>query len=187
MNNTHVIKRNLFKVLFIAMIMISSFDNAAYADVSNGLMVSRISVGQPTVYAKKSFAVQAEVMEVKAKQKDGGDLDQASFFAEAKVTAYLTKDGREHKIMLQHEGNGKYKGFIILPDAGKWKTIVFADYQEGHNEDLNQIHFPAQNVLDMVIDVQPTSKTSNWIEFITVIAVIFLGFIFWQYKKHKLK
>jgi hypothetical protein len=51
MNNTAVVKHNLFKVLFIAIIMISSFDNAAYADVSNGLMVSRISVGQPTVYA----------------------------------------------------------------------------------------------------------------------------------------
>jgi hypothetical protein len=187
MSNTLLVKSNFFKVLLTAIITIFVFKSAAYADVSNGLMISRSSIGQPEVYVNKTFVVQAEVMEVKAKQKDGGDLDQASFFSEAKVTVFLTKDAQEHKVTLQNEGKGKYKGVISLPDAGKWSAIVFADYQDGHNVDLNQIHFPAQNVLDMVIDVQPTSKTSKWIWFISGMTVILLGFFFLLYKKQKLK
>lgn len=162
------------------MLLFVSFIRPVYADVTNGLMVSRVSIGQKEIHPNHSFTISAEVLELKAKQENGGDLDKADLFPDAVVTAMITNGAQEIKINLQHEGRGKYKGKASLPKEGKWKLVVTAMYKKDSNNHAESESWPdlsAQNVLDTVIEVK-AGKPINFWSFIAGICSI-IGITSW--------
>lgn len=124
-------KGSFYRTVLLMAFLLAAGSGAAYADVSNGLMITNIAFDSQ--YANEKSELSLQVIQVWVKEGDVGALDEFAPVTNAVVKVTLTKGGRQIEIDPSHVKDGNYKGTVIFPEPGKWDVRVNANLRDSLN------------------------------------------------------
>jgi hypothetical protein len=164
-------------VLFVFISLIAS--QPVSADVESGLFITGISYDQSLI-ANEVTSINIGVVQVKAKQGNIGELENATPVTDAVVTAVFTKGSEKREITLEHEKDGQYRGSIELPSPGEWSLTVKAKRNHSAQVQPNSADKEHEAVFSTPVRVQQADNQSKPVlMFISVFVAAAVGIVIW--------
>ncbi|MBG9567113.1 FixH family protein [Brevibacillus agri] len=164
-------------ILFVFISLVAS--QSVFADVENGLFITGISYDQ-SFTANEVTSFKVEVVQVKVKEGNIGELENASPVTDAVVTAVFTKGSEKKEITLEHEKDGQYSGEIELPSPGEWSLTVKAERNHSAQVQPNSADKEHEAVFSTPVRVQqPDNQSMPVLMFISVFVAAAIGIVIW--------